>query len=113
MLAESYYEALEPPQGKELVWFDDPAHVIYAEESEIFVLSSTSLSGPLASALHWQPGRYPCFLALAVLPHVCAAYGHQLTGGLQRSGSRRVPAVEYYLGLLVGEQVGRHRRGSR
>jgi hypothetical protein len=36
MLAERYYEALEVPQGKELVWFEDPALVTYAEEPEIF-----------------------------------------------------------------------------
>ena len=36
MLAERHYEALEAPQGKELVWFEDPAHVTYAEEPEIF-----------------------------------------------------------------------------
>src|SRR5215203_3223459 len=58
------------------------------------------------SALPGQPGRDPCFLALSILPHVCVAHGRQLTGGLQRRGSRRVPAVEHYLGLLVREQVG-------
>jgi len=36
MLAERYYEALEALQGKELVWFEDSAHVTCAEESEIF-----------------------------------------------------------------------------
>ena len=36
ILAERYYEALEAPQGKELVWFEDPPHVTYAEEPEIF-----------------------------------------------------------------------------
>jgi pimeloyl-ACP methyl ester carboxylesterase len=36
MLAERYYEALEAPQGKELVWFEDSAHLTYAEEPEIF-----------------------------------------------------------------------------
>jgi hypothetical protein len=64
--------------------------------------SSTSLSGPSASAFHWQPGRDPCSLALAVLPHVRVAHGRQLTGGPQGRASRRVPAVEHYLGLLVG-----------
>jgi hypothetical protein len=32
MLAERYYEAL---QGQELGWFEDSAHVTYAEEPEI------------------------------------------------------------------------------
>jgi pimeloyl-ACP methyl ester carboxylesterase len=36
MFAERYYEALEAPQGKELGWFQDSAHVTYAEEPEIF-----------------------------------------------------------------------------
>jgi pimeloyl-ACP methyl ester carboxylesterase len=27
---------LEAPQGKELVWFEDPPHATYAEEPEIF-----------------------------------------------------------------------------
>jgi hypothetical protein len=27
---------LEAPQGKELVWFEDPPQVTYAEEPEIF-----------------------------------------------------------------------------
>jgi hypothetical protein len=35
VLAERYYETLEAPQGKELVWFEDSAHVTYAEEAEI------------------------------------------------------------------------------
>src|SRR5215204_3733657 len=75
------------------------------------VSSSTSLSVSSASALHGQPGRDPCFLALSILPHVCVAHGRQLTGGLQRRGSRRVPAVEHYLSLLVGEQGGCHLGG--
>jgi pimeloyl-ACP methyl ester carboxylesterase len=51
MLAERYYEALEAPQGKELVWFEDSAHVTYAEEPEGFdqemlrVLHETYLQG--------------------------------------------------------------------
>ena len=36
MLAERYYEALEAPQGKELVWFEDSAHVTDVEEPEMF-----------------------------------------------------------------------------
>jgi hypothetical protein len=36
MLAERYYEALEAPQGEELAWFEDSAHLTYAEEPEIF-----------------------------------------------------------------------------
>ena len=36
MLAERYYEALEAPQGNELVWFEDSAHLTYAEEPEMF-----------------------------------------------------------------------------
>jgi pimeloyl-ACP methyl ester carboxylesterase len=36
MLAERYYEALGAPQGKELVRFEDSAHVTYAEDPEIF-----------------------------------------------------------------------------
>ena len=36
MLAERYYEDLEALQGKELVCFEDPAHVTYAEEFKIF-----------------------------------------------------------------------------
>ena len=70
-------------------------------------LSSNLPSGPSASALHAQPGRDPRFLALAVLPHVCVAHGRQVTGGLLRGESRRVPAVEHHLGVLVGEQGGR------
>jgi hypothetical protein len=35
MLAERYYEALEAPQGEELAWFEDSAHLTYAEEPEI------------------------------------------------------------------------------
>src|SRR5829696_6001743 len=72
---------------------------------------STSLSVSSASALNGQPGRDPCFLALSILPHFCVAHGRQLTGGLLGRRSRRVPAVEHYLGLLVGEQVGRHLGG--
>jgi pimeloyl-ACP methyl ester carboxylesterase len=30
------YEALEAPQGKDLVWFENSAHVTYAEEPDIF-----------------------------------------------------------------------------
>src|SRR5215211_3037634 len=70
--------------------------------------SSRLLTGPSASALHGEPGRDPCFLTLAVLPHVGVAHSRQLTGGLQGSWSRRVPAVEYYLRFLVGEQVWCH-----
>ena len=36
MLAERYYEALEALQGQELGWFEDSAHLTYAEKPEIF-----------------------------------------------------------------------------
>src|SRR5215203_3047357 len=72
---------------------------------------STSLSVSSASALNGQPGRDPCFLALSILPHFYVAHGRQLTGVLLGRRSRRVPAVEHHLGLLVGEQVGRHLGG--
>ena len=40
MLAERYYEALEAPQGNELVWFEDSAHLTYAEEPATRTLAS-------------------------------------------------------------------------
>ena len=40
MLAERYYEVLEAPQGKKRVWFEDSAHLTYAEEPATRTLAS-------------------------------------------------------------------------
>ena len=72
-----------------------------------YSLSPTPPLGSAASTLHWYPSRDPCLLALEVVSHVHVTHSRQFTGGQLRGGSLRIPAVEHYLDVLIGERLWR------
>ena len=54
-----------------------------------------------------EPRVDPVLLALSIIPHVRIAKRRQFTGGVFRSMSRRVGAVDDDFSRLVGQQGGR------
>ncbi len=60
-----------------------------------------------ALALGRQPGVRPVLLAPGVVPHAFVTHARQLTGGFLRGRSFRVSAIDYYVRILVRQNLGR------
>ncbi len=53
-LASAYFEELEAPQGKELIWFEESAHRPQTEEPEKFLQSMLHIRAAFEKELKWK-----------------------------------------------------------